>query len=236
VRAVLLDFYGTLVRAVSWGPSYQEVLAGHGYVLDEGTRQQWVSDAFDGMEHLEHSTSREAYVAWERHRLAQVAAACGVGPDDAERLIDDLWLAGKSFELTAYSEVPAVLAELRRRGLVVAVCSNWDWDLDRALAATGLDELVDMAVTSARAGARKPHRRIFDVTLAAAGAEPGSALFVGDSWHADVEGPLAAGLAGAVHVHRVDDEREAPPLPPGGSIDRIESLTGLLDLVPASSG
>lgn len=232
VRAVLFDFYGTLAHAVSWGPSYESVLASHGVTLADDVRRRWVSDAWDGLEHVEHSADRETYVAWEKLRLAEMVAACGVGADDAARLAEDLWSAGKQWSLRAFPETDTVLRTLRARGVAVVVCSNWDWDLDRALDAAGVTGLVDVAVTSARAGARKPHRRIYDVTLEAAGGlAADDVVFVGDSWHADVEGPLGVGMR-PVHVRRPDDQRAVPgddELPHG--VHRVSDLCGVLDLL-----
>ena len=130
-----------------------------------------------------------------------------------------------------------MLAELRRRGLVLAVCSNWDWDLERAVASVGLDGLLDLVVTSAQAGARKPHPRIFDHTLDRCGLAPAETLFVGDTWGPDVEGPLAAGMR-PVHLFRDDQAERArevgaepltPPLPDG--VVRATDLRAVLDLV-----
>src|SRR5436309_823923 len=82
----------------------------------------------------------------------------------------------------------------------IAVCSNWDWHLDRAMAQAGLDGLVDVMVTSAQAGARKPHPRIFERTLEKCRVtDPAEVVFVGDSWGPDVEGPSAMGMR-PVHV------------------------------------
>ena len=227
-RAVLFDFYGTLVHATSWGRSYEEVLAGHGYDLGERLRN-WLEDDgnFDGREHAEHSVSREAYVAWERARLLRMVEACGVGADDAEGLVDELHGAAKAFSLVAFEEVPDVLREVRRRGVTVAVCSNWDWDLDRGIAQAGLEALVDLVVTSARAGARKPHPRIFRHTLDLLAVAPADVLFVGDSWKCDVQGSLAAGIRCA-HVCR-DTSTDPPPLVDG--VARVADLHGVLDLV-----
>lgn len=224
-RAALFDFYGTLARAVSWGPPVEETFARHGFTLDRGAWDRWAEmDALDGAQHAEHSASVEAYESWERSLLRERALACGVGPDDVDALVADLHVFTKTFTLEAYPEAPTVLEELRRRGVTVAVCSNWDWHLDRALAQCGLDTLVDVAVTSARAGARKPHPRIYRHTLErCGGVDPADALFVGDTWDADVEGPLAAGLR-AVHLHRPDDRR--PPPAPGS----IPDLRPVVDL------
>jgi putative hydrolase of the HAD superfamily len=237
-RAAIFDFYGTLARAVSWGPDLARVLADHGHRMDEAAHQAWQAEVFDGMEHDEHSDSRDRYLAWERQRLRRLAEASGAGPDipfghgagDVEALVDALHTATRDYRLAAYDEVPAVLDELRRRGLVVAVCSNWTWDLQDALDQAGLGSAADVVVTSAQAGVRKPHPRIFALTVERCGVDPGEAVFVGDTWYPDVEGARAAGLL-PVHVWREGDPWTAdpPPLPDG--VRRIEDLRGVLDLV-----
>jgi putative hydrolase of the HAD superfamily len=230
--AVLLDFYGTLAHAEAWGPTRQEVLAKRGFAVPDEVVANWRDDAVDGKEHVEHSVDADTYRAWEHNRMRRFVEACGVGPDDADLLVDELYTATKAFQLQAYPEVPEVLAELRARKITVAVCSNWDWHLDRAMAQAGLDGLVDLTVTSAQAGARKPHRRIFDHTLDKCGvSDPTGVLFAGDSWGPDVEGPTAIGMR-AVHVWRPewDGERDAPP-PITDGVVRLPDLRGLLDLV-----
>ena len=58
-----------------------------------------------------------------------------------------------------------------------------------------------------------------------AGVGPAEAMFVGDSWEADVGGARSAGIA-PVHVWR--EPSEPPPLVDG--VRRIPDLRGLLDL------
>jgi putative hydrolase of the HAD superfamily len=231
-RAVFLDFYGTLAHARTWGPTREEVLQARGFEVPADITVRWVDEAADGKEHLEHSVSAERYRAWEHHRMRRFVEACGVGPDDADLLVDELYTATKSFRLDAYPEVPGVLEELRARHITIAVCSNWDWHLDRAMAQAGLDGLVDVMVTSARAGARKPHRRIYERTLEEAGVDdPADVVFVGDSWGPDVEGPTAMGMR-PVHVWRPewDGERETPP-PIFDGVVRVSDLSTLVSLI-----
>lgn len=225
-RAVLFDFYGTLAYAPAWGPPVEEVLAARGLRTTPEARARWDSSMFDGQEHHEHSSSRDAYEAWERARLAALAEACGAPECDLDAVVGELHAALRAFEMSAYPEAAEVLTALREQGTTVAVCSNWGWDLDQSLAEAGLDGLVDVMVTSAQVGVRKPHPRIYEVTLEACRVEPGEALFVGDTWTCDVEGPLAVGMR-AVHVARARAATDAaPPVPEGAR--RANDLWGVL--------
>lgn len=226
--AVLFDFYGTLAAAFEAGTAWEDVIAARGYHLDAEIRRLYSADALDGLDHSEHSHSREAYTAWERARLRDMVLACGVGPDDADALVDDLQDVWTTWKVQPYAETRDVLAKVRASGATVVICSNWDWDLDVVVEEAGLTDLVDAMVTSARAGARKPHPRIFEEALAVGGVGPGEALMVGDTWAADVEGALRVGIP-AVHVHRPDDDRPAPPLVPG--VTRLPDLRGIPDLL-----
>jgi putative hydrolase of the HAD superfamily len=227
LRAVVFDFFGTVAGRVSGaGSGVARVYESHGYRFDPDLERQYFL-RYDGIEHLEHSADRETYEAWSRFRVGELARDCGVSPEHIEALVDDV-RALDTFGIVAYSDAVPTLKELRARGYLVAICSNWGWDLDLSLAQAGLTEHLDGAVTSARAGARKPHPRIFALTVEAIGVSPSEVLFVGDSMRPDVEGALAAGMA-AVHIARPDAEPglPAPPLPDGAR--RVESLRELLE-------
>ncbi len=230
-HAVVFDFYGTLARAVSWGSPVNEILAQRGHRLEQAAYEAWQAEVFDGMDHLQHSATRDDYLAWERDRLRRLAQRSGVGADDIEELAAELHVALGNFRLAAYDEAPSVLDELRRRGLTVAVCSNWGWDLDQAMTMSGLDGIFDVVVTSAQVGVRKPHPRIFELTVERCGVAPGDTLFVGDTWYPDVEGARAAGLR-PVHVWRPDDNHiSGPPPDLTADVHRIDDLRGVLDLI-----
>ncbi|MFH8618286.1 HAD family hydrolase [Streptomyces sp. NPDC017979] len=232
VEAVVFDFYGTLVRMVPpLPPTHESVFLARG-LAGPAARwgDQWAVGPGDGEEHRAHSATEESYVAWERDRLRRRALDCGVPEDQAADLAAELDRATKSLALEAFDDVRAALTALRARGLTVALCSNWYWDLDRAVERTGLADLVDVVVTSARTGARKPHPLMYDTVLDACAVAPERALFVGDMWAPDVLGPLARGMR-AVHLHRPDPavRGAAPPLPDGAA--RITDLSALTDLL-----
>ncbi|HUF83421.1 MAG TPA: HAD family hydrolase [Acidimicrobiia bacterium] len=192
-EAVLLDFYGTLAQATHWA-SIDAVLAEHGYELPQEALRRWWNEGVDGIEHLEHSVSRDHYVAWQQERMLGMLAETDVHPGEYEAILGKLRAGASRRVLEPYPEVAGVLRELRDRDLRLAICSNWDWDLADAVDDVGLTDLVDVQVSSAWAGARKPHPRIFRHTLEKIGVPAADALFVGDTWGPDVEGPRAVGM------------------------------------------
>ena len=145
-----------------------------------------------------------ASLARLRARCAEVlrAALADAGADVAAiapAALTEALLGALRF--TAYDDVPAALVELRAAGHRLVVVSNWDVSLHEMLRTTGLAGLIDGAISSAEAGARKPAAAIFGRALALAGGPAadrcGGArppLHAGDSLELDVAGARAAGL------------------------------------------
>jgi putative hydrolase of the HAD superfamily len=231
VHAVLLDYYGTLAEATHW-VSADDVLAEHGYELPPATRDRWFNDGIDGLEHPEHSRSRDHYVAWQRERILGMLSETDVHPGEYDVILQKLRDGAESRVLEAYPEVAEVLTELRRQGMRLAICSNWDWDLAEAVEEVGLSELVDVQVSSAWAGARKPHPRIFRQVLDKLGVEPADCAFVGDTWGPDVAGPRSMGMT-ALYLSR-DGHWPDPTAPEDAEhevVPIIRDLRGVLDHV-----
>jgi putative hydrolase of the HAD superfamily len=184
---------------------------------------------YDGITHAEHSVDEETYEVWVRTRLRDLATACTVDPLDLNRVVDALRAADQK-PMIAYPEAAETLARLRDAGLHIGVCSNWGWELDGFLREVGLLDLVDSAVTSARAGARKPHPDIYATSARSLGADLDDMMFVGDSWEPDVCGPRRMGMT-AVHVWRDEERRDlrAPALQSGDH--RVGELTGVLEIL-----
>jgi len=124
-QVVMLDFFGTLARATH-SIDIGAVVARHGYDLPEHVREIWWSGDIDGEEHEAASASRDHYVAWQEERLLAMLAAADVHPGEYEQILADLHAGRAERVLEVYDEVPAVLAELRGRGVHLAICSNWD--------------------------------------------------------------------------------------------------------------
>lgn len=97
----------------------------------------------------------------------------------------------------AVPEAAAVLDELRRAGLRLAVVSNSNGTVADVLEAVGLASRVDAIVDSGRVGVEKPDPRIFRHAADALGVRPEEAVHVGDLYSVDVLGARGAGC-GAV--------------------------------------
>ncbi|HEY6317181.1 MAG TPA: HAD family hydrolase [Acidimicrobiia bacterium] len=231
VTAVLFDFYGTLAQATQW-MSVDVVLAEHGYAVSDEVKDRWWNEGLDGVEHVEHSQSREHYQEWQRERLLAMLAEVDVHPGEYEEILQKLRQGTATRVLEAFPEVPEVLDVLRRGGLALGVCSNWDWELLEALGEVGLAEGFDVIVSSAWAGARKPHPRIFEHTLTKLGVPASETIFVGDTWGPDVVGPRSVGMT-ALYLRREDrwPDSAAPDDPAGSGVAVGADLTAVLALV-----
>ncbi len=232
VRAVICDFYGTLAETKQSMP-LEAVVAEFGYEVPPDVLAHWWNDGLDGAEHDEHSRSRDHYVAWQQSRVRAMLREAGVPATVHDALVARAREVSGTHLLEAYDEVAMVLAELRGRGVSLAVCSNWDWDLVEALDAAGITDAFDVLASSAWIGARKPHPRVYRHVIDELGVAPEDALFVGDTWRCDVDGPRAAGLR-PVYVRRphLAADRTAPPDHDlHDDVHRATDLTALLALV-----
>ncbi|MCA1580904.1 MAG: HAD-IA family hydrolase [Acidobacteria bacterium] len=123
-----------------------------------------------------------------------------------------------------YPDVEETLAGLERRGLALAIVSNWDSSLPPLLEALSLAPRFRAVAVSAIEETGKPDPEIFHRVCARLGLEPPECLHVGDSRREDFEGARAAGLRGVL----LDRNGRHPDL---GAEDRIGSLTELAALV-----
>jgi len=95
------------------------------------------------------------------------------------------------------NEVPRVLGELKRQGLIIAVISNTeDGRLIDSLEAAGIAGSFDLLIDSHLVGLRKPDEAIFRLALERLKLEPHEAAYVGDSYVHDALAARAVGLRG----------------------------------------
>jgi putative hydrolase of the HAD superfamily len=100
-----------------------------------------------------------------------------------------------------YDDVLPSFVELQKRGIRLAVISNWDERLRPTLRAVGLHDHFEVITVSAEHGVNKPARQIFDLTALALNVPAQEILHIGDSHREDVLGAQSAGFH-ALHLDR----------------------------------
>lgn len=94
-------------------------------------------------------------------------------------------------ELSAFPEVPAMLAALKAKGMQTAILSNGSPDmLNDAVASAGIGNLLDAVLSVDAVGVFKPHADVYDLVGARFGCASDEVLFVSSN------GWDAAGAAG----------------------------------------
>ena len=200
LEAVTFDVTHTLLACPTLGQQYADVLARHGIaVLARDVEaaiplvwQELACAATPARDRFVHHP-KGARGFW-RHFVERTCELI-----DAPR--PSAFAAAELFDRFAHPDAWEVapgtrpmLAELKRRGLKLAVISNWDQRLPLLLERLDLADPFDTFAISAIVGAEKPHPRIFEVALAALGVPAARALHVGDSRRDDYEGALGVGM------------------------------------------
>ena len=126
-----------------------------------------------------------------------------------------------------YPGLHEVLGELARRGYRLHVLSNNSSILPLQLELIDVTSYFDVVAWSEEMGLEKPDPRCFAAMLERIGCGPDEAVYVGDSPSADVAGAAGAGIT-PIHADHRRRSRGAGHL-------RVESLFGLLDLLPPLS-
>ncbi|MCW5558507.1 MAG: HAD-IA family hydrolase [Verrucomicrobiae bacterium] len=190
IAAVTFDAGGTLLEPwPSVGTVYAETLEQAGMAalsgadLDARFREAWADrGAFD--------YSQDAWACLVRRVLDGRVAA-----ERMDEAFDRLW---RRFEepgaWRVYPDTKPCLEGLRRRGIRLAVVSNWDERLHSVLRGVGLADAFEWILPSIEGPAPKPDPRIFQAAAERLGLAPGAILHVGDSFREDVAGAAEAGF------------------------------------------
>lgn len=237
IRGVLFDVGGTLLRpAVGIGDVLREEAAAAGTPLPPG--------ALAGMGALVGERLAErarAGLPFTFPAAASVAFWTGIyrealdgalPPPAAAALAERAYARMASPAAYAlYPDTRPALADLRARGHLLGIVSNWEAWLRTLLEATGLlDVAGDVVVISGEVGLEKPDPRIFARAVDATGLRPDELAYVGDSATADARASRAAGLH-AVLLAR--DDRHPSPDDEGAADLVLDGLGGLPDALDA---
>jgi putative hydrolase of the HAD superfamily len=123
----------------------------------------------------------------------------------------------------AWDDVRPAFERLRDRGIRIGVISNWDRRLPGLLDGLGLTDIVEVVVSSADVGLRKPDPRIFGLACERLGVEAARSAHVGDHVYADVLGARTAGLA-PILIDRRGDTAPPPATPVISTLDELDRV------------
>jgi putative hydrolase of the HAD superfamily len=118
-----------------------------------------------------------------------------------------------------YDDVKPALDKWRSQGIDLAIVSNFDSRIYGVLEALDLRDYFSEITASTEVGAAKPNPKIFTDALTINICEPEDALHIGDSFSADYQGALGAGIK-AIWLNRKG--KKAP-------IPDVEQRVSLLD-------
>ncbi len=222
-RAVFFDAVGTLLFPDPPAPViYAETARRHGLAVSAADVRDRFIVAYRAEEAADAATDWATGEDRERDRWRRIVTDTLAGVADPEACYRHLFEHfAKPDAWRVAPDAAAVLAGLRRNGLLLGLGSNSDERLWPVLA--GFPELApvrDRVLVSAAVGVRKPGAGFFREVARVAGCAASEVLFVGDDIGNDYEGATAAGMPALL----LDPDDRHPGVP-----HRIASLSQLLD-------
>ncbi len=187
-RAVVLDFFGTLVPAAPAG--VWEEMAERSAVPLGIPAQRWRA-ALDAS-YPERITGALGGLA---QTLGTLARRCGTEPD-AERIAAAVAArrAAQDELFVPRPDALRALAALREAGTRVGVLSDCSAELADAWERLPFAAAVDARVLSCEEGRRKPDPALFAAVCGRLGVTPGECLYVGDGGGDELAGAARAGM------------------------------------------
>lgn len=216
ITAVYFDFYGTLA---DWRQpveaSMRKVAVRYGLALDWSrlpeARQQleaaWVACGPDGgtlatMERLMAAYQDYVRLLGAREHVGQLAW-------EVAQADHSMFTAHNT---VVYPDTRPALDALRGAGLRLGVISNFHTPLYNILEFLEIEGYFEAVIAShdERVRCEKPDRRIFELAMTALGVAPAEAVYVGDTFAADVVGADGAGMH-AVYLDRTGSHGDRWP-------------------------
>ncbi len=241
IRAVLFDLGSTLIYFdAPWKeviPDYNRALLAAlehaGIVVDPssfpGEFQRRMNAYYDerDTEFIEYTTG---YVL--RNLLTKLGYA-NVQDEILRGILRELYASTQAHWRAEDDAVPT-LARLKDLGYRLAIISNAsdDDDVQTLIDNAALRPYLDVVVTSAAAGIRKPNPRIFQLALGQLGLPPKQAVMVGDMLGADILGARDLGIPSIWITRRADvaANREAQDtIRPDATVKELSEIPELVE-------
>jgi putative hydrolase of the HAD superfamily len=143
------------------------------------------------------TASMHATALWQFF-FSSLLRAIGVRENDLQSIMQRLIAKEKSNARGLWHredpQLRPALAELRRRGYVLAVISNSDGRLKEKLRDIQLSDYFDVIIDSDEVGIEKPDKSLFHFGIQQCNLHPRESLYIGDLYTIDVLGARQAGI------------------------------------------
>jgi 2-haloacid dehalogenase len=220
-EAVIFDAYGTLLDVNAAMAAHAGRLGDRWPLLSLEWRAKQLE--YTWVRSLTGPGRHEDFWLCTRDALAFVFARHGIADADLQKRLMQAYAM-----LPAYPEVAAVLGDLRRAGVATAILSNGTPGmLADAVAAAGIEDLVDEVLSVESVGVYKPDPRVYRLATRQFGCTPEALMFVsGNAW--DAQAALGFGMR-VVRVNRTDAPDEYGLAEAGVPV--LRDLGGLIGLL-----
>jgi putative hydrolase of the HAD superfamily len=178
MRAVIFDLWDTLVEwPAAEAAKLRDRIARLVGVEDDEFSRRW----------------NDCYRASQTGRLADAYLTLGVPHDHVHEQVEARHAFGRS-ALKPRAATTTALAELRSRGMKLAVLSVCSEEVPAAWPESALAGLFDAETFSSDCGLMKPEPAVYLQTACALNVDPGDCLFVGDGANDELGGAERVGM------------------------------------------
>lgn len=205
IQGIAFDFGNTLFSTEQMGVTTDEMKE----LFVAEVERDWTVSRVKAMEILERymmayrerKRINQARPERETSALSCLERALGDGALEVDlakgRKLLDLFHGREAMRFTPIEGAPELIKKLKENGLRLAVLSNNPWTeaIRVALSAQGLLPHFELVSSSSDLGWRKPSRKVFELFLERWGLSAESVIYVGDSFHHDIEVPKAMGFS-----------------------------------------
>lgn len=231
-KAILFDFYGTLVdiETDEYDENAWDVVSHFLRYRGSCTSSETIHERYIHYVNEALQGSSETYPDVDVVPIfRRVMDEAGVRDDNGlATTVAQLFRSRTVKNLAPFPDAHATLEELSKKFSLALVTDSQEPYILAELGQTGLDHFFRTVVISSRYGYRKPDPRLMQTALELLGIAAADAVYVGDSWARDVEGAKAVGMD-AIWVRREKSAARAVDEP---HVHSIHHLAELKDLQP----
>lgn len=190
IKCVFFDVGGTLISVTpSVGHIYSEVAKKHGNKISPEDLNHRFKTAWKTKKGSNDGVDK----TWWKELVEDVFSPYQW--KDKEMFFEDLYKRFQDKNVwQIFPDAISTLTELKNRGFILAVASNWDSRLPALLADLKLDSFFDHKFISFELGTAKPDELFFLTALKRANLRPNEVVHIGDDQENDFESPTKLGI------------------------------------------